>query len=142
MDYYKGSPSPKQVYNTKDIELRKIGLSGQKSAYVKNVAEFFISNEINKKMWKKMSDEEIIERLISIKGVGKWTVQMVLMFHLDRQDVLPLDDLIIKNTMIKLYKVKETGKEQKIKLEKIASKWSPYRSIACRYLWASKDFVL
>jgi DNA-3-methyladenine glycosylase II len=106
---------------------------------VKNVAAFFINNELNKSVWKKMGDEEIIEKLSSIKGVGKWTVQMVLMFHLDRQDVLPLDDLIIKNTMINLYKVKETGKEQRIK---IASKWSPYRTIACRYLWAAKDFVL
>ena len=82
-----------------------------------------------------MTDEAIIEYLTQIKGVGKWTVEMILMFTLSRLDILPLDDLAIRNRMIKLYKVTETGRALKPKLTEIAEKWKPYRTIACRYLW-------
>ena len=83
--------------------------------------------------------EEIIEQLTEIKGVGKWTVEMILMFTLERFDVLPLDDLAIRNRMIQLYEVTTTGRALKSDLTKIAEVWRPYRSVACRYLWEWGD---
>jgi DNA-3-methyladenine glycosylase II len=71
--------------------------------------------------------------------VGKWTVEMILMFSMYREDVLPLDDLIIRNHMISLYGVQSTGKQLIADLTEIAASWRPYRSYACRYLWAAKD---
>jgi DNA-3-methyladenine glycosylase II len=114
-------------------ELRAVGLSRQKASYLQNTANFFIENE--NLDWDSMTDEAIIEYLTQIKGVGKWTVEMILMFTLSRLDILPLDDLAIRNRMIKLYKVTETGRALKPKLTEIAEKWKPYRTIACRYLW-------
>jgi DNA-3-methyladenine glycosylase II len=98
---------------------------------------------LDNKYWLKLSDEEIIKELTKIKGIGVWTVQMMLMFNLGRPDILPLDDLIIKNYIIKYYKVDENLPKKELieKLEKIAKKWAPYKTYACLYLWASKDFV-
>ena len=89
--------------------------------------------------WDNYSDDEIIDELTKIKGVGKWTVEMILMFSLHRPDVLPLDDLIIRNSMISFYNITSEKKQQVLDLTQIAEKWRPYRSYACRYLWASKD---
>lgn len=88
-----------------------------------------------------MSDEEIIEFLSQIKGVGKWTVQMLLMFTLGRPDVFPVDDLGIQQAMIRLYQLNETGKDLKKKMQEIAEPWQPFRTVACRYLWRWKDTV-
>ncbi|MFT5833451.1 MAG: DNA-3-methyladenine glycosylase II [Cognaticolwellia sp.] len=118
-------------------ELRAVGLSRQKASYIQNVAIFFRNKAIVD--WSKLSDEEIIEQLIEIKGVGKWTVEMILMFTLERFDVLPLDDLAIRNRMIQLYEVTTTGRALKSDLTKIAEVWRPYRSVACRYLWEWGD---
>ena len=84
----------------------------------------------------KMRDEEVIEHLVQVKGIGPWTAQMILMFSLDRPDVLPLNDLGIQKAFEKLYKVKMGNQNKMIK---IAEKWKPYRTIACRYLWKSLD---
>ena len=87
-----------------------------------------------------MNNEEVIALLTQIKGVGKWTVEMILMFTLGREDVFALDDLGLKQGVIKLYNLKETDKKVLIKkIEKISSKWSPYRTCASRYLWNWKD---
>jgi DNA-3-methyladenine glycosylase II len=80
--------------------------------------------------------------LTKIKGVGKWTVEMILMFSLHRPDVLPLDDLIIRTKMVELYGVTSEKKALIEDLIQIAESWRPYRSYACRYLWASKDLKL
>jgi DNA-3-methyladenine glycosylase II len=87
-----------------------------------------------------MSNDEVIDLLTQIKGVGKWTVEMILMFTLGREDVFALDDLGLKQGVIKLYNLKETDKKllQK-KIEKISLKWRPYRTYASRYLWDWKD---
>ena len=84
-----------------------------------------------------MDDEEIIKYLTQIVGIGKWTVQMILMFPMDRPNVFPVDDLGIQNNMKAWYKVKLEKKELKEKLTKISEKWEPYKSLACKYLWAS-----
>ena len=91
------------------------------------------------KDWSSLSDDVIIKELTQIKGVGKWTVQMILMFTLGRPDVFPIDDLVVRNNMIRLYGVETKGKVMRQTLEEIAAKWSPYRSWGSRYIWKWKD---
>ncbi len=134
-------PNPEKLVLLDTTALRSIGLSAQKASYVQNVAQFKIDKGLDFETLSKMTDEEVIEYLIVIKGVGKWTIEMLLMFALNRPDVFPIDDLVIRNTMIRLYQVESQGKELYKHLTKIADVWKPHRTTACRYLWASKDQV-
>ncbi len=138
---YKGkTPTPQQVIHTEFELLRNIGLSNAKANYVKNVCQFFIDNTITDTQLYKMSNEEVITFLTQIKGVGKWTVEMILMFTLGREDVFAVDDLGIQQAMCKLYKIDVADKKlMKEKMLVISKKWSPYRTYACRYLWGWKD---
>ena len=128
-----------QILNKSTDELRSHGLSYQKASYIQNVAAHFEQNRLHDTDWHAWSDEEIIQELTKIKGVGRWTVEMILMFSLFREDVLPLDDLIIRNNMISLYDVRSEKKQLIADLYAIAEHWRPYRTYACRYLWAAKD---
>lgn len=119
--------------------LRSVGLSRQKSGYVQNIAQFFTENKLQDKDWESMTDDEIIGFLTPIKGVGKWTVQMILMFTLHRDDVFPVDDLGIQNSMRDIYKMEETGRAFKAKMKEISLAWQPYRTHACRLLWRWQD---
>lgn len=133
-------PKPQQVLDTPSVMLRNIGLSNAKVSYVKNVAEFCIKNKISDKKLLKMSNREIIDKLVAIKGVGQWTVEMLLMFTLGREDVFALDDLGIQQAMAKLYNLETSNKKLlKEKMAKLADKWSPYRTYACLHLWQWKD---
>jgi DNA-3-methyladenine glycosylase II len=129
-----------EIQNKSIEELRSVGLSYQKANYIQNVAKYFTENELHHIDWQMWRDEHIITELTNIKGVGKWTVEMILIFSLNREDVLPLDDLIIRNHMISLYGVTSEKKQLITDLTEIAESWRPYRSYACRYLWAAKDF--
>lgn len=123
-----------------DIELlRGAGLSYQKAGYLKNIALFSKEQTLDYRKLHMKSDEELIAYLTSIKGVGKWTVEMILIFTLNRPDVFPLDDLGIQQAMAKLFKIKKTGKELKKEMIKRSMVWSPYRSLATRHLWNWKD---
>ncbi len=135
-------PHPNRIQSLSLEALRSAGLSRQKSGYVKNVADFFLEHNLLDKDWSTETDESIIKQLTQIKGVGQWTVEMILMFTLKRMDVLPLDDLVVKNSMINMYKVKEKGRALKKKLLQIAEPWRPYRTIASLYLWQWQDTVL
>lgn len=128
-----------EIQNKSIEELRSVGLSYQKANYIQNVAKYFTDNDLHNKDWQMWSDAQIIAELTNIKGVGKWTVEMILIFSLNREDVLPLDDLIIRNHMISLYGVTSEKKQLMVDLTEIAESWRPYRSFACRYLWAAKD---
>jgi DNA-3-methyladenine glycosylase II len=130
-------PNIETVLNFSIEELRAVGLSRQKASYIQNVATFFQRKAAVD--WSKLSDDEIIDQLTEIKGVGKWTVEMILIFTLERLDVLPLGDLAIRNRMIQLYEVTITGRALKPELTEIAESWRPYRSVACQYLWAWGD---
>jgi DNA-3-methyladenine glycosylase II len=134
-------PKAEQVLLTDDETLRGIGLSRQKTKYINNVAQFSLDNDISFDHLIKMTDEEIIDYLKQIVGIGKWTVQMILMFPMDRPNVFPIDDLGIQNNMKAWYNIKKEKKELKEKMVKIAKKWEPYRTLACKYLWASGDNV-
>ena len=133
-------PDKNLVLEMSDERLRACGLSLQKSKYIRNIASFFIEHANEIKSLQNKSDEEIISFLTQIKGVGKWTVEMLLMFSLDRPDVFPIDDLGIVNGMQALYGVKISDKKkQKAKLNAIAENWRPYRTLACFYVWRYKD---
>lgn len=133
-------PSPQQILDTPAPTLRAIGLSNAKVSYVHNVARFAVEEQLTDKKLEKMTDEEVIKYLTQIKGVGRWTVEMLLMFYLGREDVFAIDDWGLQQAMIKIYKLDNTDKKAfREKLLKISGKWSPYRTYACRYLWAWKD---
>jgi DNA-3-methyladenine glycosylase II len=132
-------PHPDTLADMNMETLRSVGLSSQKSQYVRNVALFHIEKGISPQILKPKSDIEVIEYLTQIKGVGKWTVEMLLMFHLHRPDVMPVDDLGIQQGMTKLYGLTETGKDLKKRMFEISENWKPHRSLVCRYLWRWKD---
>ena len=132
-------PHSEELLKLEDTQLRAVGLSGQKTKYVKNVALFFQENDLFNKDWSQESNLQIITLLTQIKGVGKWTVEMILMFVLSREDVLPVLDLGIQHGIKQLYGISSEKKELYAIMEEIAEPWRPYRSIACLYLWAVKD---
>ena len=137
-----GYPDAKAVLKLKDDQMRAVGLSYQKAGYIKNIAQFSIEKTLEYKALKNKSDNELIEYLVEIKGVGRWTVEMILMFNLNRFDILPKDDLGIQNGMISLYKLHPSSKKELYnEMERIAENWRPYRSLACMYIWRHKDAV-
>jgi DNA-3-methyladenine glycosylase II len=140
--YGSEEPTPQQIVSTPLEKLRAIGLSNAKAQYVLNVAQFAIDNDLDDKRLKKMSDEAIIDLLTQIKGVGKWTVEMLLMFTLGREDVFSVDDYGIQMAMKRLYKLEGLDKKAlREKMLKLSQKWSPYRTYACMHLWSWKDNV-
>lgn len=141
LDLYNGKePKPQQVLDTPFDKLRGIGLSNAKVSYVQNVAQFCIDHKITDKKLLTMGNEEIIELLTQIKGVGRWTVEMLLMFTLGREDVFAPDDLGIQQAMIRTYKLDNSDKKAlREKMIKLSEKWKPYRTYACLHLWQYKD---
>lgn len=134
-------PDAKQVLLTNDEMLRSIGLSRQKTRYINNVAQFSIDNDISFDYLNTLSDEEIINYLTQIVGIGKWTVQMILMFPMNRSNVFPVDDLGIQTKMKTWYELDLEKNELKTKLIEIADKWEPYKTVACKYLWAAENKI-
>lgn len=131
---------PIQILQKEIIELRSVGLSNSKVQYIKNIASFYLENKSQWNELPNMSDEEIISFLTQIKGVGKWTVEMLLMFAMGREDVFPDDDLGIQQAMIRLYKIEAANKKTlKNEMNEIAASWSPFRTYACLHLWKWKD---
>ncbi|MEI9946949.1 MAG: DNA-3-methyladenine glycosylase 2 family protein [Chitinophagaceae bacterium] len=141
LDLYGGKePTPQQILDTPFEKLRGIGLSNAKANYVKNVAQFEIEFGMDHKKLNKMENEQVIEYLVQIKGVGRWTVEMLLMFALGREDVFAIDDWGVQNAMINLYKLDRADKKKfREDLLRISQKWSPYRTYACLHLWRWKD---
>jgi len=130
-----GEVSPEKLKDLKTEELRACGLSYAKCSYVKDLAERVISKKLQIKKLDKLSDEEVERELIAVKGIGKWTAEMFLMFSLARPDIFPVDDLGIKKGTDKLL-----GRPVKSdNLAKYAERWKPYRTIASWYIWQSLD---
>lgn len=132
-------PQHKLLLSTDNEQLRTAGISYQKAGYLKNIAQFGLDHTLHYKELKAFDDEALITYLTQIKGVGRWTAEMILMFNLNRLDVLPLDDSGIQNAIKKLYSIDANGRELKKSMEEHAAIWSPYRSVACKYLWRWKD---
>jgi len=133
--YGKRFPKPIDVIKTSDSKLRKTGLSKMKVEYIKELSKAIESKKLKMRSLSKLSDEVIIEQLTQIKGIGRWTAEMFLIFSLGRMDVLPVGDLGLRKG-VQLYKSsKELPNEAEI--EKLAEKWRPYRTVATWYLWKS-----
>lgn len=133
-------PTPGQILDTPVETFRGIGFSNAKASYVHNVARFALEQGMDDKKLNRMSNEEVIAYLTPIKGVGQWTVEMLLMFTMGREDVFAVDDLGIQNAMCALYKIKKTDKKMmKARMLKVSAAWSPYRTFACLHLWRSLD---
>jgi len=133
-----GNPlTPQGIMTLSDRQMRAVGLSKQKSSYLRDMAERASSGQLNFNRLEEMSDEEVIEHLTQVKGVGVWTAQMFLIFSLKRPDVLPTGDFGVQTAIRKHYKRRKMPKPAL--MEKIACPWVPYRSIACWYLWRSLD---
>ena len=130
-------PSPKELLRTPDAKLRAVGLSGQKTRYLKDLATRVQSGECPIDSLDALSDEEIIAALTSVKGVGRWTAQMFLMFRLGRPDVLPDLDLGIQKGIKLAYNLRKHPAPKRVL--KIGVKWAPYRTIASWYLWRILD---
>jgi DNA-3-methyladenine glycosylase II len=137
--YPESYPHPHLVLETADETLRSAGLSFQKIGYIRNVAAFAQEGNLEHATIDAMEDEDLVQHLTQIKGVGRWTVEMLLMFALERPDVMPLDDLGIQNAMKRQYGLEETGKPLRFRMLEIAENWRPYRTVACKYLWQSLD---
>jgi len=141
LDLYDGKePTPQQVVDTPFEKMRAAGMSNAKVNYVQNVARFELVKGMGHKKLSKMSDEEVIAYLTQIKGVGRWTAEMLLMFALGREDLFAIDDLGLQNAVIGLYELKHRKKKtMQAKILEISKQWSPYRTYACMYLWRWKD---
>jgi DNA-3-methyladenine glycosylase II len=128
---------PEGIVKLTDEQMRTVGLSKQKSSYLRDMSERAIRGELDFTRLPEMTDEEVIKHLTQVKGVGVWTAQMFLMFTLRRPNVLPTGDFGIQMAIKKHYNKRKMPKP--VQMEKIAKPWEPYRSIACWYLWRSLD---
>jgi len=140
IDLYSGEPTAAQIVETPFEKLRALGLSNAKVNYVQNVARFEMENGMSHQKLSRMSNEEVIDYLTQIKGVGRWTTEMLLMFALCREDVFAVDDLGLQQAVVKLYDLKHRKKKIMLnRISKISEQWSPYRTYASLYLWKWKD---
>ena len=132
-----GTPTPEGLLPLSDEALRGAGLSRQKLAYMRDLSRKMLDGTIKSNELQAMSDEEIVAELTKIKGIGRWTVEMLLIFRLSRPDVFPAADLGIVKAVQKVYKLRKTPDAKR--LHAIAERWRPYRSVAAWYLWASLE---
>jgi DNA-3-methyladenine glycosylase II len=134
---YGGVPTPSQVAATPDAQLRAVGLSGQKVRYLRDLCRRVEDGSLPLTRLGVMSDDEVVATLTEVKGIGRWTAEMFLMFRLHRPDVLPVDDLGIVKAVQRAYGLRRTPTAER--LTRLGESWRPYRSVACWYLWASLD---
>jgi len=132
---FDGNPTPAAVSRVSDEQLRAVGFSGQKVRYVRDLCGRILDRSLQLHALDAMTDDDVIQALTSVKGIGRWTAEMFLMFRLHRPDVLPVGDLGIVKAVQRAYKLRSLPSPQR--LTKIGETWRPYRSVACWYLWAS-----
>jgi DNA-3-methyladenine glycosylase II len=136
LDLYGGrTPSPEEILKTPEADLRGVGLSGRKVEYVRDLAAHVKNGELELDRLNQLSDEQVIEEIAAVRGFGRWSAEMFLIFHLERPDVLAGDDLGIRKAVQLLYRMDEMPKPKEV-LE-IGERWSPNRSLASIYLWES-----
>jgi len=132
-----GALTPRAILKLTPERMRAAGLSGQKTAYIRDLAARTKSGEVNFAEFAVLSDEDVIERLTRVKGIGVWTAQMFLMFALRRTNVLPAGDLGVRSAVRKIYQLEALPHPREV--EKLAERWHPYCSVAAWYLWRSLD---
>jgi DNA-3-methyladenine glycosylase II len=134
---FDGNPTPAAIAATSDERLRAVGLSPQKLKYIRDLCARILDGSLNLETLASLPDDEVIVALTGVKGIGRWTAEMFLMFRLNRPDVLPLGDLGIVKAVQRAYKLRTVPSPER--LTRIGETWRPYRSVACWYLWASLD---
>jgi DNA-3-methyladenine glycosylase II len=132
-----GVPTPQGLLPLSDEALRGVGLSRQKASYMRDLTQKVLDGSLQTDSLATLSDEEVIAELTKIKGIGRWTAEMILIFRLGRPDVLPVDDLGIVKAVRTAYRLRKTP--DAARLLRIGERWRPYRSVASWYLWASLD---
>jgi DNA-3-methyladenine glycosylase II len=135
MALFDGVPTPQALTALTDAQLRGVGLSGQKLRYMRDLGGKVQDGSLPLLALDAMTDEDVIVALTQVKGIGRWTAEMFLMFRLHRPDVLPVDDLGIVKAVQKAYGLRKTPSADR--LNRIGDAWRPYRSVACWYLWRS-----
>ena len=129
--------APANLATAETARLRACGLSGQKSAYLLDLSQRFVSGALEPSGWSALDDEALIAELTQVKGIGRWTAEMFLIFHMARPDVLPVDDVGLQRAMSLHY---NAGRPlSKLKMVRIGKTWAPWRSVATWYLWRSLD---
>ena len=137
-----GSPvrlDPRRVSRTQQRTLRRVGLSERKGEYVRDLARHFVSGKLDPAVWPALDDEALIAALTDVKGIGRWTAEMFLIFHELRADVLPVDDIGLQKAIGVHYL--EGSRPTVAAMRELATGWQPYRSVATWYLWRSLDPV-
>ncbi|PIP85890.1 DNA-3-methyladenine glycosylase 2 family protein [Candidatus Collierbacteria bacterium CG_4_10_14_0_8_um_filter_43_86] len=127
---------PQEIMTIDEVLLRSVGISRQKISYLRSLSEFIVADRIILDTLKDMPDEQVMSHLTTVKGIGRWTAEMMLIFSLGREDVFSVGDLGLRTAVSRIYGV---DREDKVKIEKISQTWSPYRSLASLYLWQSLD---
>ena len=130
-------PGPRDILTTPDRKLREVGISKQKARYLKDLSQKFLDGIITPSKFPEMSDEEIIEHLTKVKGIGRWTAEMFLIFSLGRHNVLPIDDLGFQKAVQRHYGIEDFHSESKLRM--LAKRWEPYCTVATWYLWKSLE---
>lgn len=134
-------PSPARILEMPVAKIKAIGISQSKANYIHNVAEFIVTRKITAAKLDKMTDDEVIDLLSEIKGVGRWTVEMLLIFVMGREDVFAVDDLGIQKGMIEIFSLHDLPKKElRQKMWDLSLRWSPYRSYVCLHMWKFSGF--
>jgi 3-methyladenine DNA glycosylase/8-oxoguanine DNA glycosylase len=133
-------PAPEAVLAATDEELRSAGLSRQKAAAVRSLAEHFAGGELGADVFEQLADDDVIARLTRVRGIGRWTAEMFLMFQLQRPDVLPVNDVGINRALKTLYGLNALPRPEEV--VRIGAAWRPWASVACWYLWRSEDVLV
>jgi DNA-3-methyladenine glycosylase II len=128
-------PTPERVMTLGDDEIRACGFSRPKVSFIKDLAGRVIDGRLDLKGLKKHPDDEVMQQLIAVKGIGRWTAEIFLMFRLGRPDILPADDIGLMNAVHRAYRLRKRPDAKK--LRQIGEAWRPYRSVASWYLWQS-----
>jgi DNA-3-methyladenine glycosylase II len=129
------TPAPAELQKADPEDLRAVGLSGRKVEYLRDLAAHVGDGRLDLESLATLGDEEVIERITAVRGFGRWSAEMFLMFHLERPDVLPVGDLGIRTAIKQEYRLKELPGPAE--MERIAAPWRPHRTLACIYLWHS-----
>ncbi|NLU54893.1 MAG: DNA-3-methyladenine glycosylase 2 family protein [Firmicutes bacterium] len=127
-----GAVTPEKILNLPDEKIREVGISYRKIEYIKNLAQKVLNGELDLVALESFSDQEVIEKLVELKGIGVWTAEMLLIFSLGRNDVFSVRDLGLRRGVARLYDLGDVSDDE---VAKIAAKWSPYRTFASLYLW-------
>lgn len=136
-----GYPEPNVLVGLSDEDLRAVGISKQKAGYLRAIAEFNLAGQLDHAHLSQLDADAFTQHLTQIRGVGRWTAQMLQMFALDQPDVFAEGDLGVQNAMRRHYGLEEKGRALHKRMTELAECWRPYRSLACKYLWQSLDNV-